>query len=485
MQQDVINFCKGCILCQIYKSSTVGPNEIGTPRPVTEPRKFWQMDICSGLVGVKNSKSFLNLIDLYTGFSIAVPLKSETSSEIANILENQLIKIFGVPEEISSDNAANLQGPEIKKLLAFYGIRQRNTVPYSPTSHSLVEISNRYIVQLLRIFSDQFQSQWPNVLTLANLIYNSVPRPQLSNHSPHYLMFLNEPFANEYYFKDKNLSLATYVKDSLNDRMFLKLIRERLLKIRESRNKAKNFKYVSYPVNSMILVKDLRPKIHKKLKPLFYKTPFKVVSEYKNTVFAKDFLGKIHKVSKNNIKMAHPRTVELFANLPDEIKLILGEEFDLYTWEKIQKEEKIPKYLADLEIEDEIGRQLRSGTIIPLKSHTVPMPELQDDSNEVEFLEEILEDSGLNLIKDLHENGQLVDQSLTLQDLPRLRKNLEDESFRGDLNQDVQEAELPNSPQEEETTAPRRRRREVDELDLASILPERFRRRKRVRFQLP
>jgi len=69
---------------------------------------------------------------------------------------------------------------------------------------------------------------------------------------------------------------------------------------------------------------------------------------------------------------------------------------DLYTWEKIQKEENIPKYLADLEIEDEIGRQLRSGAVIPLKSHTVPMPELQDESNEVEFLEEILEDSGLN-----------------------------------------------------------------------------------------
>jgi len=72
-----------------------------------------------------------------------------------------------------------------------------------------------------------------------------------------------------------------------------------------------------------------------------------------------------------------------------------------------------------------------------------------------------------------------------LQDLPRIRKNLEDENFRGDLNQDVQEAELPNSPQEEETTAPRRRRGEVDELDLANILPERFRRRKKVRFQLP
>ena len=117
------------------------------------------------------------MIDLYTGFVIPVPLKGETTVDIAKIVENNLIKVFGPPSEISSDNAANLSGPAMKKLCTFYNIRYRNTVPYSPTSHALVEIANRYIVQLLRIFSDQFQSQWPDVICLAALICNSVPRP--------------------------------------------------------------------------------------------------------------------------------------------------------------------------------------------------------------------------------------------------------------------------------------------------------------------
>ncbi|MFN9906169.1 MAG: transposase family protein, partial [bacterium] len=110
------------------------------------------------LNAVNGQKSFLTMIDMYTGFVIAVPLKSETTPEIAKIVENYLIKIFGPPSEISSDNAANLTGPAIKKLCAFYNIKYRNTVPYSPTSHALVEIANRYIVQLMRIFSDQFQT---------------------------------------------------------------------------------------------------------------------------------------------------------------------------------------------------------------------------------------------------------------------------------------------------------------------------------------
>jgi hypothetical protein len=65
----------------------------------------------------------------FFGFVIAVPLKSETTPEIAKIVENYIVKIFGPPSEISSDNAANLTGPAMKKLCAFYNIKYRNTVP--------------------------------------------------------------------------------------------------------------------------------------------------------------------------------------------------------------------------------------------------------------------------------------------------------------------------------------------------------------------
>ncbi len=53
MFQDKQNFCKGCVLCQIYKTPTQGPNEIGTPRMVLVFGKAWQIDICSGLTAVQ------------------------------------------------------------------------------------------------------------------------------------------------------------------------------------------------------------------------------------------------------------------------------------------------------------------------------------------------------------------------------------------------------------------------------------------------
>ena len=451
------------------------------------------MDLCTGLVGVKGMKSYLNLIDLYTGFSIPIALKSETSGEIARLLDENLIKVFGPPLEISSDNASNLSGPEIKNLFSFYGIIHRTTVPYSPTSHSLVEICNRYITQLVRIFSDQYQSHWPNVLTLAAIIYNSVPRVQLHNHSPHFLMFLEEPFKKNNLLSEKNLEYASFIKSTSNDRVYMKLIRERLLKIREKKNKEKSNKFISYPVGTLIFVRDLRPKLHKKLKPVYFKTPMKVISEYKNVVFAIDFLGKVKKLSKNNIRKAHDRTIELFSKLPDEIKLILGEEMNTEKWDEIKNTGKIPEYLADLEIEGEVGRQLRSFVPIPNDTHLI-QPDVPLESNssldkaldntvnlDEEVLEELVSDKGLEMINTLHSAELLNDENITLQDVPRLlrSKNKMPVEDYGNLDYDIANEIIPVLVTEEN------RVQDPAAVDVRNILPENSRRTRRVRYNLP
>ena len=236
MTHDIAEFCKGCIMCQIFKSSTTGKSEIGTPRTVLRPNSCWQIDVCSGFPPVKGQTSFLNMVDIYTGYVVPVCLKGETSEDIARAVENFLIKPFGPPMEISADNAANLNGPAMKKLLKFYNIKFRQTVAYSPESHSNVEISNRYVTELIRIFSDQFQCTWPNALTMSALVLNSVPRPQLKGHSPHYLMFLTEPLGRNSLnpIQEENLDIDHYVASSLNDRNFLRLVREFLLRRRET-----------------------------------------------------------------------------------------------------------------------------------------------------------------------------------------------------------------------------------------------------------
>ncbi len=53
-----------------------------------------QIDVVSGLNPVQGHRSFLTMIDMYTGYVIAVPLKHETTAEISKIIENSIIKTF-------------------------------------------------------------------------------------------------------------------------------------------------------------------------------------------------------------------------------------------------------------------------------------------------------------------------------------------------------------------------------------------------------
>jgi len=57
MTHDIAEFCKGCIMCQIFKTSTTGKTEVGTPRAVLRPNSCWQIDVCSGFPPVKGQTS--------------------------------------------------------------------------------------------------------------------------------------------------------------------------------------------------------------------------------------------------------------------------------------------------------------------------------------------------------------------------------------------------------------------------------------------
>ena len=60
-----------------------------------------------------------------------------------------------------------------------------------------------------------------------------------------------------------------------------------------------------------------------------------------------DLLGRIHKISKNNIKRAGNRSLEFFGYLPEEIQLVLGENMDENVWEKLKEQDLVPLTLRD------------------------------------------------------------------------------------------------------------------------------------------
>jgi len=308
-------------------------------------------------------------------------------------------------------------------------------------------------------------------------------------------MYQKEPFAENDFsnVNAKNLDLPEFLKDSINNRIYAKILRERLLLIRTKNNKMKNSTYKSYPKGTLILVRDLRPKVHKKLKPLYYKAPQKIITEYRCTVYAMDFLGKVRKHSKNNIKIASDRSNFLFSSLPDDIKIVLGDEFNEELWNKIKDSGTLPAYLSELEIEEEMQRVLRSNDPIATDSHlletappTAPLPEKDNLVDEEEDnLEELLNDKVVEQLNELHSKGQLLNPEMTLSDIPVMAEKLKDPDLP--LLNDVDamsDLELPEDPEPIASPVPQIVK-DPAAVDPSNILPENSKRSRRVRFNLP
>jgi hypothetical protein len=168
----------------------------------------------------------------------------------------------------------------------------------------------------------------------------------------------------------------------------------------------------------MILVRDNRPRAQRKMFPLYFKCPEKVVSEYKCTVFSINFLGQVSKHSKNNIKLASLRSIRLFQELPDDIKLVLGEPFDAEKFSEIVKDRRVPEYLHDIVLDMEEGPRLRSEHL-PDDTHLLETTEVLDESvDEVPLI--IDTNDYIEQLQALHEANKLGNYDITAENVPIL-----------------------------------------------------------------
>ena len=106
---------------------------------------FGEEDILS-----KNGyKWVLTVIDCFSKFAWAYPLRSKESKPICDILCELFLR-EGVPIVLQSDNGGEFVSNIIKIVMPKFGIKLVNGSPYSPTTQGQVERFNKSLKQLLR-----------------------------------------------------------------------------------------------------------------------------------------------------------------------------------------------------------------------------------------------------------------------------------------------------------------------------------------------
>ena len=137
---------------------------------VTSPAQVWAIDeLKLPPENSTKSPSVLVAVDLYSRFTIVIPIDAPATSEyIMQLLQWNLMMVHGRMRTIICDNCPNLSGQAMQQGIASLNVILRTTPTYSPRSN-ITENSNKYILKSLRIYHKNHQvpySRWRHTMPL-------------------------------------------------------------------------------------------------------------------------------------------------------------------------------------------------------------------------------------------------------------------------------------------------------------------------------
>lgn len=99
------------------------------------------------------------VLDNLTKFVFVKPLKRATTANLVQYLVNDVISVFGTPENIYSDNGKQFVSNEFRKMLNDFGIKGFNPPFYSLQSNAS-ERENRSIIAAIRAYTKDDHKNW-------------------------------------------------------------------------------------------------------------------------------------------------------------------------------------------------------------------------------------------------------------------------------------------------------------------------------------
>jgi hypothetical protein len=137
-------------------------------------------------------KYILVVRDLFTGFTMAIPM-ADTSAELtAEKLIQHWVATFGPPARLLSDNGSNFSSALMEDVCTLLKIKKLFTSPYHPATNGAVERMNRTISAMLSHYVNESQTDWDQFLPLVSFAYNATFSSTTGN-TPYFLMLGRAP----------------------------------------------------------------------------------------------------------------------------------------------------------------------------------------------------------------------------------------------------------------------------------------------------
>lgn len=280
LERTVRKYVKRCEACQKTKSDA-GLMK-GNLQPIEYPSAPFSMvgiDLMGSLtLTTRRNRYIIVLIDFFTKYVEAEPLKNMRSQTIADWFVNKIVMRYGAVDRVLTDQGKGFCSTFMESVFALTKSQHVKATPYHPETNGLAERSIRTIRSMMGHYVNESFTNWDLYLNKLIFAYNSAVQVT-TGESPYKLLFGREPkLPIDVTFKLPNQNrFLQMTKDSYDE--CVNFVRIRVSDAQSTQKKEYDIRHrdVSFEVNDLIGVRT--PKREKgkstKLFPKF-SGPYKV-----------------------------------------------------------------------------------------------------------------------------------------------------------------------------------------------------------------
>jgi hypothetical protein len=195
MHRDTKQYCMSCVVCAQRKV----PHRHGDI-PMLSPQVEHQYSFapfeclaidCFGPLptsgGNQQLAHGLTMTCATTRWGEAVPIRRQTTENIAYQVVHRWILRYGFPRYIISDNGPGFASRVMKRCMKMLGVKVKYILPYRPQSNGICERLNGTIKSMLGCYTQKSQKEWADLLPYIVFAYNTSVH-NATGYTPYYLV---------------------------------------------------------------------------------------------------------------------------------------------------------------------------------------------------------------------------------------------------------------------------------------------------------